>query len=226
MFEGILGNAARKRRPRRSPQLGGHELLEHAALTGERGVMVLGEPLQVAPVVLRDLAEHKLIVLAPGLDYTPVAGHLVLVRIMVLGRSVACHARVLSTTPNQAGIVLRLELVEQFLVVQARRAFRIPARGLEIGFEIVELGQNILLHDVSLQGAGVVVEGQPLATASVVPVLLTHGEVSLHLPAQVVGVHGDVTGLLFQPNDAQVTSLRRLIMHIERAWIARERRVR
>ena len=224
MFESLLGKTP-PRRVRQQEDLGGHELMMHAVSTGERGVLLLGEPLQVVPAILRDLADHRMVILAPGLEFTPAEGHLCLLRVVVLGRSVACHGRVTGVTPSGNGLLLRVTLAEPYLVMQARRAFRIPARGLEIRFELLDVDQKILLQDVSLQGAGVVVEGKPLAAASIVRVRLGHGDRSLELPAQVVGHHGHVTGLLLQPADDQVTELRRTIMEIERAWIARERRI-
>lgn len=226
MFEGLLGGAPKSPRSRRSDVLSGRELLEHAVGAGERVTLLLGEPNGAVRGQLRTLDDQRLVVMVPSLGTPIVEGHLILCQMLVLGRSVAAHVRVAGVTPSQGGALLRLDLDDHFLVMQARRAFRIPARGLDISFSIPDLDQKVLLHDISLQGAGVVVEGAPLTAGARVQVALGFGERNLLLHAEVVGHFGDVTGLLLRPDEGAENLLRQIVMQIERGWIARERRVR
>ena len=192
--------------------------------------MVLGDPPTVVPGRLIELQERFVHVLADreALGHTPAIGHLMLVRLMYDGRSVAFHARVHGSHLSKTGPVLELERPSEFLVVQARRAFRIPLRGLEVDIELDVHGvRDATLVDLSLGGGGVQIEGRSLAIDDRGTLKITHDGASIILAIRCVAVHGEVHGLELLPHgDLQKERLRKLVMGIERAWLLRERRVR
>lgn len=224
LFEEAPRAAARSREPT------GPELLADAAADADSVLMFLGDPPLVVPGRLHELrARHVAVSVAANvLENNPPHGHLVLVQLMRDSRSVAFHGRVDAVEASGGGPILILDKPSQFLVVQARRSFRIPTRGLEIEHVLdIDGPQACTLLDVSLGGVGVRIDGKPLAVGASGSLVLTHAEVSLRVPARVVAVSASVHGLeLIPASDLLRERLRKLIMGIERAWVLNERRVR
>ena len=210
--------------------LSGADLLSAAAEGHARLTMLLGDPPRVVAARLLDEQERRLVVLADPkeLGSDPAEGHLVLVQLMHDGRSVAFHTRVTHVRPTVKGAELQLDRPHDFLVMQARRAFRVPARGLEVAIELDLRGlRDAQLADLSLGGAGVQINGNSVATGTRGTLRIAHESTSLVVAVRVVACHGDIHGLELLPaGDLQKERLRKLVMGVERAWLLRERRVR
>ena len=222
--------AARRPTTRRSREPTGEELLADAVAEADAVLMLLGDPPSVVPGRLYALGERHLSVTvgAHSLADRPAHGHLVLVQLMRDGRSVAFHARVDSVEPSGRGPVLMLDRPERFLVVQARRAFRIPVKGLGVEIELDFDGSRAgTLLALSLGGIGVQVVGKPLAVGAEGSVQIRYEEQSVVVAVHCLAVHGDVHGFeILQGGDLEKERLRKFVMGVERSWMLRQRRVR
>jgi len=201
-------------------------LLAEAAIDHTLCKWMVGEPPTLVRATLQSIAGARL-TFALGSDSredTPAEGHVLVVSLLCRGWLVAFHTRVKNCRPRMQSVVVETDYPNDILVYQARRAFRIPVKGLGLQAACTKLPE-IELQDLSLLGFGVrTYVSDPPRTLLLE---LSFESLEVSAPARLVASHpGGVVGYQFElEGDSTKRALRTLVMAVERAWVARERRV-
>ena len=188
-------------------------------------VFTCGDPPSLLHGRLSRLLERHIVITLDALDHgaKPVEGHVMSCSFSHGARSGAFFARLHKWIEQEGKLEMVLELPNDVLYIDVRRAFRIPTRGISwIAATVKDANGKILkqILNISRVELGLAADGSAFAAGEEVRVVVTTDKHPLLMPAKVAVAKGSFLGLsLEEPSDSWLD----LVSRLERDWMRRNR---